>query len=202
MKNSDRHQAVDHIIGDIEQVHEQCKVKKKGIQIAVAIAKENAYEYLYQKLVSREGKYVIYKLAITRNRTTNDISDTIYISDADGIFSRCLHFAHYLLSIISPCPPQHAYIFSCVPFPLLLLPNGPTFYFVDKGRFYSRLVPVVFLLCWYVPVAHHASCFPPRYPRNCYYGVFIFICSSVVIKQCVNILGKLSMSSRLCPECR
>ena len=39
---------------------------------------------LYQKLDSREGKDMIYKLAKTRNRRTKDISDDIYISDADG----------------------------------------------------------------------------------------------------------------------
>ena len=61
-----------------EQDHEQYKVKKKEIQKAVAIAKENAYEDLYQKLDSREGTDMIYKLAKTRNRRTKDISDTIY----------------------------------------------------------------------------------------------------------------------------
>ena len=55
-----------------------------GIQKAVAIAKENACEDLYQKLDSREGTYMIYKLAKTRNRRKRDISDNIYISDADG----------------------------------------------------------------------------------------------------------------------
>ena len=51
---------------------------------AVAIAKENDYEDLYQKLDSTEGTDMIYKLAKTRNRRTKDISDSIYINDADG----------------------------------------------------------------------------------------------------------------------
>ena len=45
-----------------EQDHEQYKVKKNESKKAVAIAKENAYEDLYQKLDSREGTDRIYKL--------------------------------------------------------------------------------------------------------------------------------------------
>ena len=67
-----------------EQDHEQYKVKKRESKKAVAIAKENAYEDLYQKLDSREGTEMIYKLAKTRTRRTKDISDSIYINDADG----------------------------------------------------------------------------------------------------------------------
>ncbi len=37
-----------------EEYHEQYKVKKRESKKAVAIAKENAYEDLYQKLDSRE----------------------------------------------------------------------------------------------------------------------------------------------------
>ena len=39
---------------------------------------------MYHKLDSREGTAIIYKLANTRNRRTKEISDNIYISDADG----------------------------------------------------------------------------------------------------------------------
>ena len=39
---------------------------------------------MYQKLDSREGTNIIYKLAKTRNRGTKYISDNIYVSDADG----------------------------------------------------------------------------------------------------------------------
>ena len=60
-----------------EQDHEQYKVKKREHKKAVAIAKENAYEDLYQKLDLREGTDMIYKLAKTRNRRTKDISDSI-----------------------------------------------------------------------------------------------------------------------------
>ena len=40
-------------------------------------------------------------------------------------------------------------------------PDCPTFCFIHDGRFYSRLVHIVFQLCWYVPVTHHPSSFPP-----------------------------------------
>ena len=67
-----------------EKYHEQYKVKKMESKKAVAIAKENAYEDLYQKLDSREEIDITYKLAKTGNRRTNDIIDSIYINDADG----------------------------------------------------------------------------------------------------------------------
>ena len=60
------------------------KSRKRNPKKAVAIAKENDYEDLYQKLDSREGTDMIYKLAKTRNRRTKDIIDNIYINDADG----------------------------------------------------------------------------------------------------------------------
>ena len=63
-------------------------------------------------------------------------------------------------SRLSSCPLQHAH-FSCVQFPLLLLSNCPIFCTIHHGRFYCRLVHFVFQLCWYVPVAHHPSSFPP-----------------------------------------
>ena len=56
------------------------------------------------------------------------------------------------------CPPR-AHL-SCVQFPLILS-NCPTFCSIHHGRFYNRLVHFVFQLCWYVPVAHHPSSFPP-----------------------------------------
>ena len=58
-----------------EQDYEQYKVKKKELYKDVAIAKENGYGDLYQKLELREGTDMIYKLAKTRNRRTKDISD-------------------------------------------------------------------------------------------------------------------------------
>ena len=67
-----------------EQDHKLYKVKKRESKKSVAIAKENAYEDLYQKLDSIEGTDMIYKLAKTRNRRTKDISDSIYINDAGG----------------------------------------------------------------------------------------------------------------------
>ena len=67
-----------------EQDHEQYKVKKREPKKAVAITKENAYEDMYQKLDSREGTDMIYKLAKPRNTRTKDIRDSIYINDEDG----------------------------------------------------------------------------------------------------------------------
>ena len=67
-----------------EQDNVQYKVKKHESKKAIASAKENAYEYLYQKLDSREGTDMLYKLAKTRNRRAKDISYYIYISNADG----------------------------------------------------------------------------------------------------------------------
>ena len=65
------------------QDHEQYKVKKRESKKALSIAKENAYEDLYQKLDSREETDMIYKLAKTRNRRTKDLSVSIYINDTD-----------------------------------------------------------------------------------------------------------------------
>ena len=60
----------------------------------------------------------------------------------------------------------------------------------QPGRFYSRLVHFVFQLCWYVPVAHHPSSFPPLWPGNLYSVVYIFLCSSVGIKHWAQILER------------
>ena len=55
---------------------------------------------------------------------------------------------------------------------------------------YSRLVHFVFQLCWYVPVAHHTSSFPPFWPGNLYSVVYVFLCSSVGIEHWAQILKR------------
>ena len=96
-----------------EQDHEQYKVKKKVSK--KDIAKENAYEDLYQKLDSKEGTNMIYNLAKTRHRRTKDISDNIYISDADGniltdhekIKDRWQEYVEELFNVTNACIMQH-----------------------------------------------------------------------------------------------
>ena len=70
-----------------------------------------------------------------------------------------VYISHMIQSCLSSCPPQHAH-FSCEQLSLLLPSDSPTSSSVHHSRFYSRLVHIVFQLCWYVPVAHHYSCFP------------------------------------------
>ena len=43
-----------------------------------------AYEDMYDKLNTREGQKLIYKLANTRNRRAQDITDNIYVNDSRG----------------------------------------------------------------------------------------------------------------------
>ena len=60
------------------------KTRKKECKKAVAIAKDEAYAELYEKLDSPEGNKIIYKLSKTRNRRTKDICDNIFINDKEG----------------------------------------------------------------------------------------------------------------------
>ena len=43
-----------------------------------------AYEDMYEKLNTREGQMLIYKLANTRKRRVLDITDNIYVNDSRG----------------------------------------------------------------------------------------------------------------------
>ena len=50
-----------------------------------AIAKEHAFEELYDKLDSKEGPKIIYKLAkAERERRTRDLTDIAFVKDRDG----------------------------------------------------------------------------------------------------------------------
>ena len=56
----------------------------RASRIAVRIATDAAYEYLYAKLDSREGIHMVYKLAKTRERRSRDISDIPFIDSLEG----------------------------------------------------------------------------------------------------------------------
>ena len=56
----------------------------KTAKIYVTKAKDLAYEDMYEKLSTREGQTLIYKLANTRKRRTLDITYNIYVNDSGG----------------------------------------------------------------------------------------------------------------------
>ena len=60
------------------------KGHRKTAQISVTKAKDLAYEDMYEKLNTREGQTLIYKLANTRKRRALDIADNIYVNDSRG----------------------------------------------------------------------------------------------------------------------
>ena len=55
-----------------------------AIRKAVRIAKAAAYEDFYAKWDSREGIKMVYKLAKTRDRRSNDISGMPFINSLEG----------------------------------------------------------------------------------------------------------------------
>nr|GFC53052.1 protein RAE1 [Tanacetum cinerariifolium] len=63
---------------------ERYKVAKREAKIAVAKAKDKAYEDLYKKLDSKEGVNEIYKIAKARERRRRDIRNVKYIKDEGG----------------------------------------------------------------------------------------------------------------------
>nr|GEZ30900.1 protein RAE1 [Tanacetum cinerariifolium] len=60
------------------------KVAKREAKIAVARAKDKAYEDLYKKLDSKEGKNDIYKIVKSRERRRRDLGNVRYIKDEEG----------------------------------------------------------------------------------------------------------------------
>ena len=60
------------------------KVEKKLAKKAVAIAKNNAYERLYQKLETKEGEKDVFKLVRARERKTRDLECVRCIKGEDG----------------------------------------------------------------------------------------------------------------------
>nr|GFB11239.1 retrovirus-related Pol polyprotein LINE-1 [Tanacetum cinerariifolium] len=69
---------------DIDRAKERYKVAKREAKIAVAKAKDKAYEDLYKKLDSKEGVNEIYKIAKARERSRRDIGNVKYIKDEGG----------------------------------------------------------------------------------------------------------------------
>ena len=63
---------------------EKSRAANRARRKAVRIAKAASYEDLYAKLDSREGIKMVYKLAKTRDRRTNDISDMSFINSLEG----------------------------------------------------------------------------------------------------------------------
>ena len=57
------------------------KEHMKTANISVTKAKDLVYEDMYEKLYTREGQTLFYKLAHTRKRRALDIADTIYVND-------------------------------------------------------------------------------------------------------------------------
>ena len=62
----------------------QYKTAKKEAKRAVAVAKSNAYERLYQRLNSKEGENEVFRLARAREGRTRDLSSVRCIKDEDG----------------------------------------------------------------------------------------------------------------------
>jgi len=62
----------------------QYKAAKKEAKKAVAVAKNNAYERLYQRLHAKGGENEVFKLARARERQTRDLSSVRCIKDEDG----------------------------------------------------------------------------------------------------------------------
>ena len=60
------------------------KEHRKTAKMSVTKAKNLAYEDRYDKLDTREGETLIYKLANTRKRRALDIADNIYVNDSRG----------------------------------------------------------------------------------------------------------------------
>ena len=67
-----------------EQDQRLYREASKEAKKSVAIAKEHAFEELYDKLYSKEGPTIIYKLAKSRERITRDLMDIAFVKDRDG----------------------------------------------------------------------------------------------------------------------
>ena len=63
---------------------EKFREANRASRKAVRIAKDEAYEYLYAKLDSREGIKMVYKLAKTRENRSKDNSDMPFINSLEG----------------------------------------------------------------------------------------------------------------------
>ncbi|GKA72706.1 tyrosyl-DNA phosphodiesterase 1, partial [Tanacetum coccineum] len=68
----------------IDSATKRYKLAKREAKIAVARAKDKAYEDLYKKLDSKEGANDIYKIAKARERRRRDLGNVRYIKDEGG----------------------------------------------------------------------------------------------------------------------
>nr|GEZ16793.1 hypothetical protein [Tanacetum cinerariifolium] len=90
---------------DIDRAKERYKAAKREAKIAVAKAKDKAYEDLYKKLDSKEAVNEIYKIAKARERRRRDIRNVKYIKDKGGrtiIFSSAKMSDEWRLSEVIP----------------------------------------------------------------------------------------------------
>ena len=69
---------------EVESNRVQYKTARKEAKKAVAVAKNDAYERLYQKLDSKGGENEVFRLARARERQTRDINTVRCIKDEDG----------------------------------------------------------------------------------------------------------------------
>ena len=69
---------------EVESHKVQYKIAKREAKKAVAVAKNNAYERLYQKLNVKGGENEVFKLARARERRTRDLGSVRCIKDDEG----------------------------------------------------------------------------------------------------------------------
>jgi len=62
----------------------QYRIAKREAKKALAVAKNNGHERLYQRLNSMEVEKGVFKLARARDRSTRDLSSVRCIQDEDG----------------------------------------------------------------------------------------------------------------------
>ena len=69
---------------EVEAQKVQYKIAKKEAKRAVAVAKNSAYERLYQKLNDKGGENEVFKLARARERSTRDLGSVRCVKDEEG----------------------------------------------------------------------------------------------------------------------
>ena len=67
-----------------EVIKVQYRIAKREAKKVVVVAKNNAYERLYQRLDSKEGEKEVFKLIRARQSRTRDLSSIRRIKDEDG----------------------------------------------------------------------------------------------------------------------
>ena len=68
----------------VESKKEEYKSAKKKAKVAVAKAKDNAYKKWYDKLGTKEGEDMIYRIKKQRAEKRRDITETLVIKDKNG----------------------------------------------------------------------------------------------------------------------